>query len=97
MDKPERKIRSAVYNWNDIQDFIEGKYKVKLRGYKPEHDSEYRDFWHWLVDTCDIMRGCFFHLPEDYKGSAKWWQIEIMDMILTEFPELKTEKIWVDW
>jgi hypothetical protein len=95
--KPERKVFAPAHDWNKVEEYIEKKYKVELRGYKPEVDSQYRDFWHWLLDKTEIHNGTFFYLPEDYEGDADWWQKEIMEMILKEFPELATEKIWVSW
>jgi hypothetical protein len=99
LKKPERKVFESAYEWNAVQEYIEKKYGVELRGYKRNvdgHDDKYRDFWHWLLDRTSISNGTFFYLPEDY-GDADWWQIEIMKMILKEFPELATERIWVSW
>jgi hypothetical protein len=96
--KPVRREFKPAYEWNAIQAFIEKKYNIALRGYKKEEDGVYRDFWHWLVDQCGIQtNGCYIHLPEDYEGTAEEWQKEIMGMLLKEFPELKTERIWVNW
>ena len=96
MDKPQRLIFDPTYDWHHIQQYIEQKYNIKLRGYKKEQDDVYRDFWHFIIDRCDIRRGCFFSLPEDMDATEDW-QKEILTMILTEFPELATERIWVDW
>lgn len=97
--KPERKVFKSAYEWNAVQEYIEAKYGVELRGYKrgvDGHDDKYRDFWHWILDKTEIGNGTFFYLPEDY-GDADWWVKEILGMILTEFPELATEHMWVSW
>lgn len=96
-EKPKRRTFAPAYEWNKIEAYIENKYKVSFRDYKKGvsgHDTKHRDFWHWLIDNCYIRNESFFSLPEDYSG---WWQTEIMEMIFTEFPELKTERIWVSW
>ena len=95
MEKPSRITFKPTYKWQDIENYIEKKYNIKLRGYKKENDKEFRDYWYWICNRCEIHKGCFFYLPE--LENDEWWIVEITELIIKNFPELKKEQIWVDW
>ena len=96
MDRPQRKTFRPAYHWHDVQNYVEAKYGIEFRGYKRKVDGEYRDFWRFIVEKCGPHRGSFIFLPED-TGGAEPWQLEILNLILAEFPELASERVWVDW
>lgn len=95
LTKPQPKQHRPAYDYGEIADFIEKKYAIKLRGYKNEEDGEYRDFWHFLVDRCQIHRGCYITVSEETGDGAEEWQKELLSLFLTEFGS--SIYIWVDW
>lgn len=55
--------------------------------------AEYRDFWHFLIDHCDIHNGCQIWMPTPEKCN-KDWQNVILQAFLDEFGE---GPYWVSW
>lgn len=92
---PVRKNFPPAYQWRDIEAWINKKHECDLRQYGPD-DGHRCDFWHFLLERCDIKRGSFFRLPE-LRGDEEPWQTEILDRIYAEFPDLRTDAIWADW
>jgi hypothetical protein len=99
MKKPEpRKIERLDYNecakyigeklGYDLRDTL-GKFKRQ-----PYDDSiEYRDFWHLIIDRCDIHNGCEFWMPEE-DSAEEDWQVPILKAFWEEFGE---GPYWVSW
>lgn len=96
MDKPQRRVFEDRYDYNKIEAYIEWKYKIQFRGYQQEERGVYLDFWHVLLRVCQIARGTFVRLPEA-DSYVDDWACDILNLIYTEFPELRTEPVWVDW
>lgn len=92
--KPKHPNKKALY-WNEVENYIEEKYKIKLRGYKREEDTVYRDFWHWVCDCTSIHNGCFFHLNTKEKDHLEWWIQEILEILNKEFGNCPF--FWVSW
>jgi hypothetical protein len=98
MTKPKMKARES-FDYHECADYIEAKLGYDLRDtlgkFDPKNSSnyeniEYRDFWHFICDHCEIHNGCEFYMPEpnseDYKY-AKDWQDEILIAFWDEFGE----------
>lgn len=48
-------------------------------------ERPYQDFWHWLLEVCDIHRGATMELYEGIEENAEPWQKEILGCYLSEF------------
>lgn len=48
-------------------------------------ERPYQDFWHWLLEVCDIHRGATMELYEGIEEGTESWQKEILDIYLKEF------------
>lgn len=111
MNKPESKQQNEpVYDWHEIESYIEFKYNKKVRDWAGKWISKdrtlpYQDFWHWLIDNGGINNGSYFyiHTPsypdfeEDCKPEEPWIN-EILEILDKEFPEAKGElHCWVSW
>lgn len=101
MDKPQLKTRQA-FDYHECERYIEYQLGYKLGDTlgrwdtSPPKDVEYRDFWHFLCDRCNLHNGSYFnmkHIDED--KNLKPWQLEIINAFYLEFGEDAT--YWVDW
>jgi len=91
---PEGKTRGSSQVWC-------AEHKVDIeRGHW--YEPPYQDFWHWLLDVCEIRNGCYFYLPISYFKVKKplenqKWIVKILKM----FEEFKDEDgkvfCWVSW
>lgn len=99
MKKPKPKIIKRL-DYHECKDYIEEKLGYKLRdtlgkfSTKDGYNSsiEYRDFWHFLVDKCNIHNGCQIWMPEPECGNE--WQRPILEAFHEEFGE---GPYWVSW
>jgi len=91
---PDGKNRGESHIWcrEFNQDVAEGKWI----------ESPYLDFWHWIMDVCEIHNGCYFHVPIDYWKNRtipenKKWIAEILKMF-EEFADEKGDVFcWISW
>lgn len=94
MNKPEMKSQPAAYDWNELQNYIENKYNVDLHNFRRDENGEHRDFWHFLLESLDIKRGCYVYLSSEITVYEQW-QKDFLDLFLNEFGD--HIRIWVDW
>jgi hypothetical protein len=71
---------------------------TKYRESNPK-ERPYQDFWHFLVDRCDIKNGCWIHLPEDWEddSSIEDWQKEILKYFQDFLGDDFYKRMWVEW
>lgn len=66
MKKPAEKRSEPHWDYHEVIDYIEDKYQITTRGYKPKsgfpEGETYLDFWHWITDVSDVHNGCFIYL-----------------------------------
>ena len=92
LQKPKLIQPEPYYNWNEINSYIEQKYKIELRSYKSKHD-----FWHWLCDTYEIHNGLTFDLELFFEDKDEVsWILEIFDLLSKEF-KTKRIRIQTSW
>lgn len=91
--KPEMKTQAPAYDFLEITEYIEAKYGINTRKYKPE-DGERRDFWHSVIEVCDPKRGSYLTMSGDWYFGEEW-EREVLGLYLAEFgPRVRC---WVDW
>jgi hypothetical protein len=110
--KPTIKIRSS-WNYNEVIRYVEQKYGFNSNDYgnrfrnslkgkptKVDKDVPYLDFWHWLLERCQINNGVTisFYIKDWLKeecGDDEWaikpWIKEILQYIYDEFGEDEME------
>lgn len=101
--KPQLKhINKKSYVWHEIEEYIAIKYKKSLRDWSGMFEKdynknvEYQDFWHTIIDMCEIHNGCYFEISlsqEDYK---KDFEKEIVKLLKKEFKK-NYLYCWVSW
>lgn len=99
MEKPKpQKIERLDYH--DCSKYIEHKLGYDLRdtlgkfsGKKDWESIEYRDFWHFLIDTQEVHNGCDIYMPYPDETEEEW-QKEILQAFHNEFGE---GPYWVWW
>ncbi len=110
MDKPEYKHHSPpALDWHLVEDYIEAKYKCKLRGFgRPDNYYElpfeetkkipYLDFWYYLIECNEnVSNGSFIYVPEPHEGQEPW-QRQICEWIHAEFEnDMGDVFCWVAW
>lgn len=90
MKKPEFENHTYL-DWHKCTDYIEKTHKIRTRDYANcfgpggNTANEYQDFWHWIIDVCDVHRGATMELYEGIEDGAKPWQKEILALYLKEF------------
>lgn len=110
-DEPElikpTKEYLEILDYNKCAKYIEQKYGVHLRDYagkyfgpNPDQSKPYLDFWHSVLDRCEVSSGSFFYLYFDEWGelNIEDWEQEILDMFEKEFAEYienRAIKFWV--
>ncbi len=93
--KPIARTQAAAYDYNQIAKYIEEKYNIKLRDFENG-----RDFWRFLLDRCDIHRGCYIYISDETGDGAEQWQKDIINIFLKEFGKWRNGtavRCWVDW
>lgn len=82
MDKPVKKVRTPIYDWNECMKYLREKYGVDERDYAGKfkrnavgalrtNNRPYLDFWHWVVDQKSPVRGGEVWVgPEDVRELA---------------------------
>ena len=77
---------------NDAEQYA--RYRQAQDGY--DSRPEYRDYWHLLVDRCDIHNPCVIQVtPDLLKSGTEPWQDEITRAFIAEFgPDAE---YWVEW
>jgi len=99
MKKPKaQKIERLDYD--ECQKYISHKLGYNLRdtlgmfkGKKHNSKVEYRDFWHFLCDHCEIHNGSEFYMPTSDEATEEW-QKPILEAFNEEFGE---GPYWVWW
>lgn len=97
LEKPKLIRSEPYYNWNEISNYIEKKYKIKLRSYVSKNYPGKHDFWLWLCETYEIYNGSIFDLElffDDEDDDS--WLLEIFDLISKEF-KTKRIRILASW
>jgi hypothetical protein len=100
--KPTIKIRSS-WDYDEVINYVEQKYGFDANDYgnrfgstKVNEDAPYLDFWHWIIDRCQINNGVITELPikewleekcDDSDWDIKPWIKEILQYIYDEFGE----------
>ena len=101
MRKPEKKQQPACYDYHEMIEYIEDKYGIETRSYKKADGKieDFRDFWHWVLQSGSIHNGCYAHFQEDWDHEdTPDWVREIMRFIVDEFyPNGEDLVFWVDW
>ena len=63
MNKPQPIQRTPVLDYHECRDYLQEKYNYKERNYAnrtfggDNNDAPYLDFWHWVVDACEVHNG----------------------------------------
>lgn len=76
--KPKVKVSEPHFDYHEVIDYIEDKYKISVRGYTPKKPlseerkaaiikhygtgSTYLDFWHYILDGSEIHNGSYFYM-----------------------------------
>lgn len=73
--------------------------KFKLNNFDKSIQSfdksiEYRDFWHFIIDNCEIHNGCEIYMPLVCEDNQPW-QNEILKAFHDEFGE--EAQYWIWW
>lgn len=106
MIKPEKKLQAPAYDWSECEEYIKEKYGINISNYsnwKPGSDVEFQNFWHWMIDVCEIRNGCYFEIDfrDFYENddSLKDWQKTILKIFIDEFQEGEEDgvRFWVEW
>lgn len=100
MKKPKPKVVKHL-NYHECAKYIESKLGYDLRdtlgkfknSYLPS--VEYRDFWHFIIDTQSPSNGDYIYIDSGLKEDAEPWQIEIIDRFIKEFGD--DQEYWVEW
>ena len=92
MKKPTKKTKE-FYDYNEVVDYIEKKYKLEER-------KSGDDFWKWLCENHDwITNGCFFDIEfgdEFYEPTENSKQI--LSKIQEEFARGEDSlEVWIEW
>jgi len=107
MEKPKQKTRPALYDWHEMVDYVEKKYKINVRDYAGKYknalpgweDTEYQDYWHFMLTIWDeVSNGGeesinFSNLLEMCEHE---WQKEITRLFLAEFGD-EDLVVWIEW
>lgn len=88
------KSQPAAYDWNEIKNYIENKHNVDLHDYRRDENGERRDFWHFLLESLDIKRGCYVHISSEITVYEQW-QKDYLDLFINEFGD--HIRVWVTW
>lgn len=91
MKKPEPKKIDRL-DFHECIEFINDKlgYNIDdVEGYNTDPTKEFKCFWHFITDVCEIHNGCEFYmpLPGDYEDDEEPWVTEILEAFLDEFGE----------
>lgn len=103
MNKPVKHYQhDPCYDYQQVIEWVESKYKFDARDYKREVDGKYKDFWLFVVDGGEIHNGCYFGLPDlwtkDDDGEySPWWVREILELIHKEFPDIEDQEVYLWW
>jgi hypothetical protein len=66
LKKPEMKQSEPYWDYHEVIHYIEKKYGINTRGYKPEvslpHYKDYLDFWHYVLKDNEVHNGCYIYL-----------------------------------
>ena len=66
LKKPEIKQGEPYWDYHEVIHYIEGKYKIKTRGYTPKvvlpSYKKDLDFWLWIIDHNQIHNGSYFYM-----------------------------------
>lgn len=100
IEKPTPITKSAI-DYHSAAMWIEQKLGYDLsdtlgmfkEGHNP--DVEYRDYWHFLVDNCDIQNDSKFWLTSDLLENCEPWQAEITQAFIDEFGD--ECEFWTNW
>ena len=87
---------NIYYDYDDMVNIIEDKYKFKVRDYHDfkfpnlnKIDRPFMDFWHFMIDEyfTDIRNGSLCHLnwQEVHDIAKEEWQQEIITYFIKEF------------
>lgn len=96
MKKPKFIKRRPIMDYNQMIDYIEQKYKIHTRDFAKKFvkggniESEYLDYWHWLLDNC---------FSDIHNGSSAYWNVkEIIDSEETPlWVKSITEKVYKEF
>lgn len=92
--KPIKKHHhNKCYNYQECEDYIENKYKIKIRDYagkwskKSSINTPYQDYWHFILKKYDYIKNdSFFDMEICYmRENAEPWQNAITDIFEKEF------------
>jgi len=77
-EKPKKKVSEPYFDYHEVIDWIEDKYKINTRGYTPKcgfteaqieerkrYGSDrqpYLNFWHYISEDSDIHNGSYFYM-----------------------------------
>ncbi len=95
LQKPKLIQPEPYYNWNEIRDYIQQKYKIELRSYVSKKGCIKHDFWLWLCETYEIHNGSIFDLELFFEDEVPW-VLEIFKLISIEF-ETQRIRINTSW
>lgn len=93
--KPKSKVKPIqVLDYHECEQVVEEKLGYELRDTLGKFDPTrpgnknvpYRDFWHFLVDTCGVTNGGTLYMPFEHEAKEEW-QKEILRAFHTEFGE----------
>lgn len=109
MKKPTAKKIERL-DYPECADYIEKKLGYNLRDtlgkFSTENTKsgayekiEYRDFWHFIVDVCNVHNGCEFYMPDPkdewyFKDNKREWIKPILEAFWEEFG---AGPYWVEW
>ncbi len=72
----------------DIRDYA-GKFRSKNANKDAWKDIPYQDFWHFLIDKCDVTNGGFISITTEigHGEEIEDWQALILKTFIEEFGE----------
>jgi len=108
MKKPEKKNPlPSMYFYTEVIAYIEDKYNIKTRDYANKYgkngngDNEYLDFWHWVIEQCDLIQNRSYNCIylDELIGDTPDWVSEILQYIKDEgfVDEEGDFQFWIEW
>jgi len=114
MDKPIKKAKVAYdyhecsvylqdkygYNERDYAGHFgkPAKNSTAVAALDPNDEVPYWDFWHFVCDKGNPVRGGYFVMHEEWTdGGVEPWQEEILRLYLDEFGENGGVEFYADW